>query len=175
MQKKEKDAQKNKLIIILSIVIVVILVVGIWFLFFKQPRKINPDYALQEKESNAQEIGDDSEKMESPDGGGAASLLYSKNVKVDLSDSKALLMIGNPKKSTQDIVFQIVIDGAIIAQSGRVSPGYKVEQLSLDKNVKNLLTKGGYKGKFKIYYYDETSGEKAMLNTEIPVSIEVND
>ena len=173
MQTKEKNTIKNKLIIILSIIIVVLLAVGTWFFFFRQPDKLNPDYV---KEANAQEISDDdSKKMEKPDGGGAVSLLYSKNVKVNLSDSRVLLFVGNPKKSTQDIVFQVLIGENIIAQSGRLIPGYQVEELTIDKNAKTILTKGGYKGKIKIFYYDETGGKKAMLNTEIPVSIEVND
>ncbi len=173
MQTKEKDKKKNKLIIILSIVIVVLLAVGTWFFFFKQPDKIIPDYV---KESNAQEMGDDdSKKMEKPDGGGAVSLLYSKNVKVNLSDSRVSLFVGNPKKSTQDIVLQVLIDENVIAQSGRLVPGYQVDELTIDKNAKTILTKGGYKGKIKIFYFDETGGKKAMLNTEIPVSIEVNE
>ena len=176
MQKIEEKKAKKGVIIGIIIIIIFALAIAIWFLFFMEPNKLTPDYALPEVEANAQIIeGDDSDKMESPDGGGAASLLYSKTVRVSLSQSTASLLVGNPKKSTQDVVFQVVIDDVIIAQSGRLIPGYQVKQVSLDKKAKDLLKNGGYDGTIRILYYDESTGEKAMLNTEIPVKIEVNN
>ena len=34
---------------------------------------------------------------------------------------------------------------------------------------------GGYDGKFVVLYYDRASGERAMINTEIPVSVTVTE
>lgn len=34
---------------------------------------------------------------------------------------------------------------------------------------------GGYEGKFIVLYYDSVSGEKAVVQTEIPVRVTVAD
>ena len=34
---------------------------------------------------------------------------------------------------------------------------------------------GGYEGKFAVFYYSVETGEKAMVNTEIPVSITIQE
>ena len=36
-----------------------------------------------------------------------------------------------------------------------------------------MLSPGGYEGKFIVLYYDPDSGEKAMVNTEIPITVNV--
>ena len=37
------------------------------------------------------------------------------------------------------------------------------------------LTSGGYKGKFNVIFYDEETGEKAVVNTNIPITIAVEE
>jgi hypothetical protein len=37
-----------------------------------------------------------------------------------------------------------------------------------------MLSPGGYKGSFSVFYYDPSSGEKAMVNTEIPILVTVH-
>ena len=76
-------------------------------------------------------------------------------------------------KSTHDIVLQIIIRDNVIAQSGSIAPGNQIKSLDLAENTDDILTKGEYDGKFMVYYYDKQNGEKAVLNTEIPVNISV--
>ena len=71
-------------------------------------------------------------------------MVYQKEVHISLSDNKANLMFQNPSKSVNDIVLQLVIiseDGTetVIAQSGTLSSGYKIEQLDLIKMQQNSL------------------------------------
>ncbi len=142
------------------------------------PTILSPDYAPEEEDPNAEKIPDDnSDKLDAPDGGGAVSLIYTTNVTVDLSDKKATLLFGNPKKSNQDMVVQIVVKGQIIVQSGRITPGNRVTTLDLLHDAPQLGS-GTYTSencKFVVLYYDQNSGEKAILNTEIPITITVQE
>ena len=177
---QKKQANKTTIIIaVLALITVAALGVTMWALFLREPDDNNkvilaPDYAPQNKEENAETIPDDTgDKMENPQGGGAVSLTYSNEVTIDLSDKAAALYFANPGKSNQDMVIQIAIQDTIILQSGTLSPGNQVKLLNLLEGAEDMLQPGGYEGKFIVLYYDQTSGEKAMVNTEIPITINV--
>ena len=84
-------------------------------------------------------------------------------------------MFANPGKSLQDMVVQIVIDETVIVQSGTLKPGNQVTTLNLLDGAEKQLQPGGYDGKFVVFYYDPDSGEKAVVNTEIPITITVQE
>ena len=167
------------IIAILALITVAALGVTMWALFLREPDEggkviLNPDYAPQQKEENAETIPDDTgEKMENPEGGGAVSLTYSNEVKIDISDKAAAVYFANPGKSNQDMVIQIAIRDTVILQSGTLSPGNQVKLLNLLEGAEEMLQPGGYEGKFIVLYYDPISGEKSMVNTEIPITINV--
>ena len=182
MGKYENNTNQKKttiIIAILALITVAALCVTMWALFLREPDDnnkviLNPDYAPQNKEENAETIPDDTgDKMENPEGGGAVSLTYSNEVTIDISDKAAALYFANPGKSNQDMVIQIAIQDTIILQSGTLSPGNQVKLLNLLEGAEDMLQPGGYEGKFIVLYYDQTSGEKSMVNTEIPITINV--
>ena len=177
MGKYDKNKGKPNLLITLLLCITLIAVgVTVWVLFFRDSGPtLAPDYAPQEMEQHAETIPDDNtdEKMDKPEGGGSVSLTYSNKVTIDLSDKAAALYFANPGKSNQDMVLQISIQDTIILQSGTLVPGQQVKLLDLLKDAEQMLSPGGYEGKFIVLYYDQTSGEKAMVNTEIPITINV--
>jgi len=183
-EQKKKGAlilgKKEKIfLIIIALITVAAIAVTVWALFFRKPDDsgLTPDYAPQDTESNAESIPGDntSDKLDSPDGGGAVAMSYTKNVTIDISEEKAVLNFGNPGESTQDMLVQIVIQDTILVQSGRLTPGHKVSQLDLLEGAAKKLKAGGYEGKIVVLFYDQESGEKAMLNAEIPVTIKVQD
>ena len=179
MRRKRKTNKSAIIIAILALITVGALCVTMWALFLREPDDGNkviltPDYAPQKNEINQKPIEDDSgEKMEAEKGGGAVSLTYSTNVTIDLSDETAILYFANPGKSVQDMVVQIVIQDNIIVQSGKLTPGNQLTALDLLDDTAKKLTVGGYDGKFVILYYDPDTGEKAIVNTEIPITINV--
>ena len=183
MNKTEKDDQKKMkwLILLLLLITLIAVCVTIWALFLREPSGddpiiLTPDYAPQETEKNQTPIeGDSGEKMEAEEGGGAVGLTYSNKVTIDLSGEQATLMFANPGKSTQDMVVQIVIQDQILVQSGKLTPGNKVTTLDLLDGAAQMLSPGGYDGKFVILYYNPETGEKAVVNTEIPISITVQE
>ena len=181
MNQNQKANKSTIIIAILAVITVAALCVTMWALFLREPSAgdddkviLNPDYAPQKQEQNAETIPDDTgEKMENPEGGGAVSLTYSNEVTIDISDKAAALYFANPGKSNQDMVIQIAIQDTIILQSGTLSPGNQVKILNLLEGAEDMLQPGGYEGKFVVLYYDPISGEKSMVNTEIPVTINV--
>ena len=92
---------------------------------------------------------------------------------IDLSRKDAALLFANPGRSNQDMVLQIVIQDRVIVQSGRIVPGNQVTELDLTGDSAALLQPGGYEGSFLVFYYDRVSGEKALVNTEIPITVTV--
>lgn len=171
----EKKDYSKKLIPILAVITVIALGVTVWALFFRESGPVlAPDYAPQEEEQHAETIpNDDGEKMEQPDGGGSVSLSYSREVTIALGEETAKLYFANPGKSNQDIVLQLVVQDQVILQSGTLKPGNQVTSLELLNGAAKMLSEGGYEGKFVVLYYHPETGEKAVVNTEIPVSITV--
>ena len=176
-EEKDKRQKKYLLLVLLLLLLITLLAscTTIWALFFRDSGPtLAPDYAPQEMEQHAETIPDDSgEKLEKPEGGGSVSLTYSNKVTIDLSDKAASLYFANPGKSNQDMLIQIAIQDTVIVQSGTLVPGQQVKLLDLLEGAEEMMQPGGYEGKFVVLYYDPDSGEKAMVNTEIPITINV--
>lgn len=168
---------KTKIVItVLLLISVTALGFGIWAMWFRAPEVLDPDYAAKASEENAEELEETSdEKLDAPEGGGAMSLIYSKEVEIDLSKGKASFLIGNPSESTVYLVAEIVIKDQVIAQSGAIKPGYRVTELDLAAGAKELLQAGGYDGKIVLYMYNSENDERAILNSEIIVTVTVNE
>lgn len=176
--KRNINDKRKQLLIILFLLLLLIITTSItvWALFFRNVTYDHaPDYAPQQTEENAEPIDNDydGEKLQQQQGGGAVSLTYSKEVTIDLSEKVAKLMFANPNKSNQNMVVQIVVQNKVVVQSGLLAPGYKVTKIDLFDNVR--LSSGKYEGKFVVLYYQNDTGEKAMLNTEIPISVTVEE
>ena len=177
MNQNKKMNKTTIVAAVLALITVVAVCITVWALFFRDSggqQVLTPDYAPQKQEQNAETIPNDTgDKMAPPEGGGAVSLTYSNEVKIDISDKAAAVYFANPGKSNQDMVLQIVIQDTVILQSGTLSPGHQVKLLNLLEGAEEMLQPGGYEGKFIVLYYDQTSGEKSMVNTEIPITINV--
>ncbi len=172
-------AKRSKLILLLAAVLLVSLV----FTGCKwgkedpvdtdNPGVLTPDYPLPPVDSGAEDIvGDDSEKLESPEGGGAVGLIYKVDAELNLSTGKITFLFGNPTRSNQNIVVSISVQDTIIARSGVLEPGKQVTKLDLSEEARTKLTQPGvYEGKFKIDNYNPLTGEKAVVDVEIPIKI----
>ena len=176
-KEEEHEMDKKIIIIIISLAFITVASLGVtaWAIWWREPDVVlTPDYAPEDEEKNQTTIeGEGENKLEAPDGGGAVGLIYSKQVTVSLEEKKAVLMFGNPSRSSQDMVVQLMIRDEIIVQSGRITPGNKVTSLKLLNGAEKKLAAGGYEGKFVVLYYNRETGEKAILKTEIPIVITV--
>ena len=174
--KKLKKNKPNTRKINIILVIGIILCIGaLVFLLLWDNQTLTPDYAPGTIDTNAIKEDDSGKKMDVSEGGGAVSLSYSNVVAINLSNKKVQLYFKNPSKSRENIVLQLIIEQndkeTVIAKSDLIPAGYAIYKLDLENNVK--LKKGGYDGIFRITYYNEESGAKEIVDTEIEVSIEV--
>ena len=144
-----------------------------------------PDYPLIKDEPNSRPTEDDQQKFEVSENGGAVALNYSDKVEYGLSDQTVTLFFANPGSSTQAVVLQIIVYGGVnvdtgkpeeylLAESGILRPGYYVERLDADLESNVSLASGVYSGVMRVLFYNEDTGERAVVNTEIPVNISVS-
>ncbi len=178
MTKEKKEKATSKKIMPIYIVLVLLIVVCISLIIYLiaiNRQTLTPDYAPGTIDVNAIKEKDSGEKMSVSQGGGAVSIAYSNIVSVDTKNKKVKLYFKNPSVSRESIVLEvIVLQGEkeyVIAQSDLLPPGYALYNLEL--TAKTKLPAGGYKGKFRITYYNEETSEKEIINTEIEASIEV--
>lgn len=177
MPRRDSMDKQNLLIFVLLLVTVAAVCVSVWALFFRKPEvQLAPDYAPVASEKYARPIPEDEGEM-TPAGPGSGSvrLTYSGEVAVNLDTGKVNLLFANPGRSNQDMVLQILIHNTVILQTGRIAPGNQVETLELPEETAAMLSPGGYEGCFLVFYYDPVSGEKAIVNTEIPILVTVEE
>lgn len=159
---------------LLMLMLVLTIGISIWAVFFKEDRILIPDNInnVQNDDNLAgYDTGDPSNGEEAKTEENRISLTYSPNVEISLSNETVDLFFANPSKSNQDIVIYIAIQDKVICQSGAISPGYQLTRMDL--NNASILTVGSYSGEMRAYCYDEKTGEKSMVNSVMPVNIEV--
>ena len=139
------------------------------------PPVITPDYPAPPAEEGAEDIGDNEEKLDAPSGGGAVGLVYSDQITVDLSDKKASFRFDNPSRSTQNISIQLQVQGVLLFETGTLTPGKRVTEIALKEGAEAQLQEGVYEtnAKFVVYFYDPVTNERAVVNSEIAVTVTV--
>lgn len=171
-----KEKNLKWLIIILSVGIVICTGVTIWAVFFRGGDDISPDYPPQGIESNQTPIdGDDSGKLESPEGGGAINVTYGTAATVDLSEKTVTIYYANPNASNQNVSILIIVNDLVVAKSDLITPGNQVSKLELQKEAASRLQVGGYNAELVVRAYDPESGEKAMVDTKGELTLTVTE
>lgn len=179
--KTEKEEKKKKRFflwwwILLLLILLIAVGVIVWALFIRAPKTENtlaPDYAPRQVEQHARVYGGETSKLEQTDGGGAVTLEYTTDINISLSEKKVYFSVANPYQSNQSMLVQIKIKDEVIAESGTLQPGYKLGELDITEQKAKMLSEGVYDGQILIWYYQPDTGERAVVNTAIPVSINV--
>lgn len=141
--------------------------------------KQKSDQFAPKVDSVAEQMEDTGEKMSAPDGGGAVSLTYSTLVIVSTEEQTAEIIFENPSRSTKDAALQLFLKGEkegqekLLAESELIPAGYKLSEMKLKDHLN--LNSGNYEGVMVVSYYDPESGEKEVVDTNIPVSVTVNN
>jgi len=173
---KTKKKKKINWIYIILITLIIVCVGLIFILLNKSEQALTPDYAPGTIDTNAIKEQDSGDKMSVSDGGGAVSLSYSNVVLINSSEKDIKMYFKNPSKSRESIVLELVVTQNdkeyVLAKSDLLPPGYALYNMDLETKLQ--LPKGGYKGVFRLTYYNEETGVKQIVNTEIEVSIEVS-
>lgn len=167
-------------LIVLIIVIIILLLKSCSGNEANDPVVLEPDYPAMSIDSGAESIeGDPSgEAPEVSQGGGSVTIAFTDNVTYTLSTGKMSLFYQNPGASTHNVVVQVLLLNGeteyLMAQSGILEPGYQVTSLTVDENAPTLSV-GGYDGKLRLRFYDPETGERAIVDTDIPCTITVKD
>lgn len=167
--------KQKTLIVILLILIILCLGVTIWALFFRDGDPITPDYPPQGTEDNQKPIeGDNGEKIDSPDGGGAINVTYGTNAIASLSEKKVTLYYANPNASNQNVAILIMVGDMVVAKSDLITPGHEVTELVLEDHAVSKLQAGGYNAELLVRAYND-DGEKAMVDTKGEITLTVEN
>lgn len=136
---------------------------------------LSPDYPAPPAEAGAEDIEENEEKLDAPAGGGAVGLVYSDEVVIDLSDKTATLRFDNPSRSTQNVALQLLIQDTVVFETGTLAPGKRITSVALKEGAAELLSAGVYSSnaKFVVYFYDPVTNERAVVNSEIAVTVTV--
>lgn len=146
----------------------------------KGPPTLDPDYPTISDDPNAQPIESEPETS-APDvsqGGGSVTISFKDQVTYSLSDGTISMFYQNPSVSTHNVVAQIIlVQGEkeyLLSQSGILKPGYQVTSMTVDENAPKL-SEGGYNGKLRLRFYNPETGERAIVDTDIPCTITVKE
>jgi len=104
-------------------------------------------------------------------------------VQLQLTDAQAIDIMGTTGRLAEE---QQKLDGnprydpenhrVIIAESGAVPPGYQLENLTLAQQPNGAtLPPGEYDAIVYLIFYDVNTYNRAMLETQMPVNINVNN
>ncbi len=171
---------KNKILKIILLLLIAILVVLLLYRCVNKNEEttvLEPDYNKVEEDKNVTTIPNE-EPVETPDvseGGGSMNLVFSDQVTVDSDTGAVSLHYENPSDSSHSIIIQIIIERGesqyLVAESGAIHPGHMLEKLQMKEELQ--LSNGVYEGYFKLYFFDSATGERATVDTKIPVEITV--
>lgn len=182
--------QKNKAPFVIEgsylirVLAVVLLVQAVFILSLRDGAKdepaivLEPDYASIEVEENAVPLApaEDDEKPEVVQGGGSVTISFRDGVTYDAATKEVALFYQNPGSSTHDVVVQVILTSGeneyLLGQSGLLHAGYEVSKIS-GAELPVQLKPGGYNGKLKLLFYDPETGERAIVDTDIPTTITV--
>jgi len=172
--------EKNKYLVILQNRIPFILLlfgimllgitIGIWgYKTYKNVPVIAPEYPLPPEDEKSTDIKNDNSVRTETEHKNHASIKVSREVTINLNDKEVTLSYKNFNASNKDAVVTLCIlrdnNEYAIARSGLVKAGKEIQTIDLlDDTIK--LTQGVYKGRIKIDFYDEITGEKAATSTD---------
>jgi hypothetical protein len=132
------------------------------------PVVIKPLNKLPDVDSNA--ISVEPEGATADTSGSSVSLAYSLDASLNLDTGQIDMYFKNPSTSNRDVLVELYVqDGnkdVIVAKSGLIEPSSELTRMRFDANSAKLGA-GVYDAKFKVLFYDPSTGEKALVESDI--------
>lgn len=151
---------------------VAIIILILWLLLNpKSPVIINPDHPLPDIDPEIETLPpDDEDKVDSENGGGFVSMVYTKEATVSLSTNKAQIYYQNPNKSNHSVLLELylVSEGKeyFLGRTGLIPAGSAIYEMDVSERDANIRT-GVYTGLYRTFYYDPLTGERAVISSDI--------
>lgn len=164
---KTKNRRLSWLFLLLLLLGLVFGGIGAWRMWF---RPAESHFNQVELDLNAERV-ESGEGSDTEDGMMNASFTVGQTVTVDVSDDIVHFYYVNPVDSSHDTVVSIVIDDQVIAESGRVKPGYGLTEI--DGVDITGLDYGTYEGTVEMVYYNPETGVRSMTTGSVAVDISI--
>ena len=163
-------------IIPMSIAVMCVFIIGI-LAFFAIPAAKDADkiYASIEDDPNQKRI-EDEDATEVDDGKHKVAFTFDQLVHVNLTEGRCYLNFSNPSYDENKIVAKLMVENAageliVAGESKAVLPGYGVEYITLNEDGLKTINKSMDSGYIYIYPYDMDTEDKAMVESQLPVSM----
>ena len=103
--------------------------------------------------------------------GGSVSMIYTLNAGYASGGDKVNIYFKNPSRSDHDVVLEFYAVGTenervLMARSVRIPAGTGLEIMTLEDSAPDLQP-GSYRGLYRVLFYDTTTGERALITSEI--------
>lgn len=141
--------------------------------------KSNGMYNRVQQEEKQHKVKADREVNVSKEDGveNVISFTFDHDIDVDLEKGTCNINFENPSSSNNDSVVELQIKSGdsyiTIGKSGSVKPGYGITDINLNDTGYENLNGGDYDGRVVLYSYNVDTGERALMNTEMPVEFKV--
>jgi hypothetical protein len=153
---------------VLALVAAIIIAVAFVVSILVSPVVIKPLNKLPDVDSNA--ISVEPEGTTADTSGSSVSLAYSLDASLNLDTGQIDMYFKNPSTSNRDVLVELCVqDGnkdVIVAKSGLIEPSSELTRMCFDANSAKLSA-GVYDAKFKVLFYDPSTGEKALVESDI--------
>ena len=163
--------------VVLTVILTVALCVTVWAIWLRNDSDnahLTPDYPPHSIDTNQTPIdNDNTQKLPASTGGGAINVTYAKEAQISRSSGKVSLYYANPNASNQNVAVSIMIGDKVIAKSGIITPGNMLTEMYLEKGIADILSVGGYNATLVIRAYHPQTNEKAMVDTNAELIVEV--
>ena len=146
----------------------------------EKPVVINPDHPLPEIDPDIETLPDDGDdQVNSEEGGGFVSMVYTKDATISLSSNKATVYYQNPHKSNHGVVLELylVSEGQeyFLGRTGLIPAGSAIYEMDVSERAVQIRA-GVYTGLYRTFYYDPLTGERAAISSDITeVTVSVTD
>ncbi len=131
---------------------------------------IRPDNPLPPLDEDIVPETGGEEQVESPEGGGSVSMIYSLGAKITLSTGDVQIHFRNPKRSNHSVAVQFYIlsggEEYLVAESGLIPSGNGLFKLTVAEDAPTL-SEGKYSGLYRVSYYDPETGVRAHVQSDI--------
>jgi len=157
-------------IIIFILILSIGIGVGVWgYNTFINTPVVAPEYPLPPEDDKSKDIKNDNSKVDTGEYKNHVSIKITREVSVNLKNKKVSFKYQNFNASNKDAVVTLCIlkddNEYAIARTGLIKSGKEISEMSM-LNDAIKITQGVYKGRIKIDFYDETTGEKAATSTD---------
>ena len=164
----------SPILLIIAAALVFLCIGGVGYLTILTAMDTGKEYATIEVDPGQEKVKE--EKNVEKNGSNSVSFTFNKNVVISKSNGACILDFVNPSSDSNKIVIELQIvnragERVTIATSKAILPGYKLEALQLSDSAYDVLTGTETKGYVVLVPYDSKTEAKALVQTELPVSI----